>query len=244
MLEFWLSLGIIEKFFAYSACFGSLFFVFRMISIFFGFMSSGVTDASLDLDGDAIPDAMESVVDYSAFPDADGDGIPDIFDNDGSVTDLVDASPKLGEVPEKIPLLKSFLSLQNLSAFFMMLGWVGLAMMHSSGFGAVPALIAGFFAGTATTWVIIVITNWLMKLVSSGNVRIASAKGKIGRVYLRIPPGDSGQVEIAIDGRLKICDAVNSNEKEEIKSDTEVLVVDVNSEGILVVVPNPTDSKS
>lgn len=234
MLEFWLSLSIIEKFFAYSAGLGSLFFALRIISLCFGFMST----TSADIDGDGIPDVIDNGIDGSALPDVDGDGIPDVFDNDTPITDLVDSTHNIAEVPEKIPLAKSFLSLQNLSAFFMMLGWVGLAMMRSSGFGAIPALIAGSFAGTATAWVIIVITNWLMKLVSCGNIRIASAKGKLGRVYLRIPPGDSGQVEIAIDGRLTICDAISSDEQEEIKSDTEVLVVDVKPEGVLIVVPN------
>ena len=250
-MEMFLGLSLIERFFCYSAGFGSMFFVIRMITMLMGFMSSGggalISDqsaSSVDLDGDGIPDALEVGGNASSMIDADGNGIPDVMesgnsslllDSDGDgVPDILENDNQL---PEKVPLLKKFLSLQSLSAFFMMLGWVGLAMMKSSGFGPVPAVLAGSAAGVATASALTAMNDWLMGLRSCGNARLVTAKGQVGRVYLRIPAGDSGQVEVEVDGRLKICDAVSANENEAIDSDTKVLVVDVKDLNTLIVTP-------
>ena len=96
MLAFWETLSLAEKIFGLCGICGSLFFVFRFVSMILG--SFG--DSGVDADGDGIPDALEGhgVLDFTdadgngiadaleghtalGFSDADGDGIPDFMDS-------------------------------------------------------------------------------------------------------------------------------------------------------------------
>lgn len=239
-MGFWATFSLVEKIFALSAGFGSLFFVLRAVSLIFGVTGN----SGADLDGDGIPDALES---SGGLSDLDGDGIPDVLEHSGvSISSLIDSDgdgiPDViegdGNLPEKVPFFKKFLSLQNLSAFVMMFGFVGLAMTRSSGFGAIPAIIAGVIAGFIASWIFFIMNNSLMKLSQCGTARITSSVGKVGRVYLSIPANSDGQVEVEVDGRLKVCDAISADNTE-IKTDTKILVIDIkeNDEGkeLLVV---------
>ncbi len=268
MLAFWATLTVIEKFFAYSAGLGSMFFIVRAISLCMGAFSGqgadldgdGVPDAleqgggMVDLDGDGIPDALEAGgmadLDGDGIPDAlevggmadlDGNGIPDALEastmvdlNGNGIPDALENATDAGSIDldnhevlvERVPFFKRFLSMQNLSVFFMMLGWVGLAMMRSSGFGPIPATAAGLLAGFVSAGILMKVTNSLMKLSQTGTARTSSAIGKIGRVYLRIPADGDGQIEVNVDGRLKVCDAISSDGKE-IRTDSQVLVIDI-----------------
>lgn len=268
MLAFWATLTVIEKFFAYSAGLGSMFFIVRAISLCMGAFSGqgadldgdGVPDAleqgggMADLDGDGIPDSLEAGgmadLDGDGIPDAleaggmadlDGNGIPDALEagtmvdlNGNGIPDSLENASDSGDLDldnhevlvEKVPFFKRFLSMQNLSVFFMMLGWVGLAMMRSSGFGPIPATAAGLLAGFVSAGILMKVTNSLMKLSQTGTARTSSAIGKIGRVYLRIPANGDGQIEVNVDGRLKVCDAISSDGTE-IKTDSQVLVIDI-----------------
>ena len=251
MLAFWATLTVIEKFFAYSAGLGSMFFIVRAISLCMGAFSGqgadldgdGVPDAleqgggMVDLDGDGIPDALEA----GGMADLDGNGIPDALEvgtmvdlNGNGIPDSLENASDSGDLDldnhevlvEKVPFFKRFLSMQNLSVFFMMLGWVGLAMMRSSGFGPILATAAGLLAGFVSAGILMKVTNSLMKLSQTGTARTSSAIGKIGRVYLRIPANGDGQIEVNVDGRLKVCDAISSDGTE-IKTDSQVLVIDI-----------------
>ena len=198
-----------------------------------------------DLDGNGIPDALEA----GGMADLDGNGIPDVLEAANSVdlngNGIPDALENLASsngmttsdsgnvdldnheiMVEKVPFFKQFLSIQNLSAFFMMLGWVGLAMMRSSGFGPIPATAAGILAGFVSASILMKVTNSLMKLSQTGTARTTSAIGKTGRVYLRIPADGDGQIEVDVDGRLKVCDAISADGAE-IKTDSQVFVIDV-----------------
>lgn len=184
-----------------------------------------------DLDGDGIPDALE----HGEMVDIDGDGIPDVLENSTHGDSLSEHG-----LIEKVPLLKKFISMQNLSMFFMMFGLIGLAMMRSSGFSAFPSVLAGIAGGIFSAWILIKMTDALMKLVCCGNARTVTAIGKVGRVYLHIPSNGSGQVEVEVDGRLKILDAV-SIDNAEIKTDIEVLVIDIkkDKDGLETLVVKP-----
>lgn len=216
MFAFWASFNVFEKIFSVSAGIGSLFFILRAIGIIAGFVGS----SGVDLDGNGIPDALEQ----GGMIDLDGNGIPDALENNSIIDDLV--KPDIDNLPDRVPFSKKILSLQNLSAFVMMFGWVGLAMMRSSGFGVFPSMLAALVAGYLSTCLFYYINKSLMKLNRCGNARIVSAIGKIGKVYLRIPADDDGQIEVEVDGRLKICDAISSDNTE-IKTGTKVLVIDV-----------------
>ena len=144
--------------------------------------------------------------------DADTDG--DIFDGDS------DFSFKL-------------LSLQGLTAFFMMFGLSGLAFV-SSGIADVWSTLGGTGIGLVSVWVLRYIFSIFLRLHSDGTVRLKNAMGQTGRVYLRIPAKGTGQVQISVQGALKIYDAQSAHE-EEISTGENVRVVEVIGESLLVV---------
>ena len=216
MAEFFASMSVIEIIFSICAGIGSVFFILRALSVFMGFAGTDGADGggSIEADGGA---------DMSMLQDLDGNGIPDILETDA--------------LPVKYKNRFIEFSLQNISAFLMMFGLIGLAMMKSSGFGPVPAVIAGFVGGVLLAWIITKVTRSLMHLQWSGNIQITSSIGKIGTVYLTIPANGTGQVQVEISGRLETRDAVSAD-NEEIKSGTEIQVVSIKEGNILAVTKN------
>jgi membrane protein implicated in regulation of membrane protease activity len=125
-------------------------------------------------------------------------------------------------------------SLHGLTGFFMMFGLVGLAMSRQFWIPDLAAAAGGIVAGLFTVWVIGKIFVTMARLQSDGTLSINSAVGQQGRVYLRIPSGGTGQVQVPCQGRLMIYDAVASG-KEELKTGEPVLVIDVTGGNLLVV---------
>jgi membrane protein implicated in regulation of membrane protease activity len=103
-----------------------------------------------------------------------------------------------------------FLSIQGLSAFFLMFGLVGLALLREGVYQAV-SLIAGVAAGVFTVWVVSQIFVQMKKLQSDGTLQMKNAIGQEGTVYLNIPQDGTGQVRITVQGRLRIFDALSAN---------------------------------
>jgi membrane protein implicated in regulation of membrane protease activity len=127
------------------------------------------------------------------------------------------------------------LSLQGLTAFFMMFGLVGLATLYSG----VPMLFsvpAGVIAGIFTVWVISLIFAGMLGLQSEGTLKIENAVGQEGEVYLNIPPKGTGQVRVAVQGSLRIFDASSASGKKLATGD-KIKVVNVVSGSILMVEP-------
>lgn len=125
------------------------------------------------------------------------------------------------------------LSLQTLTAFFMMFGLTGLALLKS-GVAELLTILGGAAAGTFTMWVIAKIFQLMLNLQSDGTLRIVNAIGQEGSVYLTIPKGGSGQVRVSVQGALKIFDAV-SEKNEKIPTGGRVRVSNVINENTLVV---------
>ena len=100
------------------------------------------------------------------------------------------------------------LSLQGATTFVMVFGFAGFAMSRGSGYGAVPSLVVAFGLGFAV--------------------------GQAGRIYLGVKPDVPGKIEVTIQGRLQIFDAV-SETGEPLPTDTRVVVVRVESQNVMVV---------
>ncbi len=85
----------------------------------------------------------------------------------------------------------TFFSVRNLIYFMMMFGWVGLACSKSGAptWISIPVAVV---AGLLTTLVIGWIFYMFSRLTESGNIRIGSAIGKVGTVYIRVPEKRSG----------------------------------------------------
>ncbi|MBM4427611.1 MAG: hypothetical protein FJ031_10260 [Chloroflexi bacterium] len=102
------------------------------------------------------------------------------------------------------------LSLQGLTAFFMMFGLVGLSLLRTSLPTAV-SVIGGTAAGLITFWVLSLIFSQMKRLQSEGTIQIQNTVGSEGSVYLTIPPHSTGQVQIVAQGSLKIFDATSKS---------------------------------
>lgn len=125
------------------------------------------------------------------------------------------------------------LSVQGLTAFFMMFGLVGLTLLKAQTPTAVT-LLGGIAAGAFTVWVLSIIFSKMKLLQSDGTIDIKNAIGAHGSVYLNIPANGSGQIQVTVQGALKIFDAV-SKDDQKISTGEKVIVVDVADNKTLIV---------
>jgi hypothetical protein len=96
-----------------------------------------------------------------------------------------------------------FLSLRSIGGFFVGFGWTGV-ITYKAGWGVGGATAAAFGAGLLVMGAMYAILRVLYAQKSSGNIRMANAIGKTGRVYLSIPANGStgGQVQITFQGQM------------------------------------------
>ncbi len=125
------------------------------------------------------------------------------------------------------------LSMQGLTAFFMMFGLIGLALVRAK----IPTfftILGGTAAGLLAVLLISILFSQMKKLQSDGTVIIQNAIGQTGTVYLTIPARGSGQVQVPVQGVLRLFDAVAKDQKI-IKTGSKVRVLDIMEEKTLVV---------
>ena len=130
------------------------------------------------------------------------------------------------------------LSLQGLGAFSTMFGLVGFAIERSTPLPSIVAIAAGTAAGLATMWIIARIFRAMLGLESSGNIDVHAALGQEARVYLAIPPGGTGKVQITIADRFRTFDA-KSDSASALPTGARVFVTNVVDHDVLVVDPVP-----
>jgi hypothetical protein len=95
-------------------------------------------------------------------------------------------------------------------------------------------VIGGMLAGLATVAVVSAIFSQMKRLQTDGTVNIQNTVGKDGEVYLNIPKNGSGQVQVIVQGSLKIFDAISSN-KAPIATGEKIHVVGVQGGNTLLV---------
>lgn len=125
------------------------------------------------------------------------------------------------------------MSIQGLTSFFMMFGLVGLALLKA-GLPVLVTVIGGMVAGLITVAVTGLVFTQMKRLQTEGTINIENTIGKEGNVYLGIPKNGTGQVQIIVQGSLKIFDAV-SKSRNTIATGEKVQVVGVASGNTLVV---------
>jgi hypothetical protein len=128
------------------------------------------------------------------------------------------------------------LSLQGLSAFFMMFGLVGLALVRESKIGEAPALGIAALAGVGSMWLIGKLFGMMTKLQSSGTLNMQNAIGQSGTVYLTVPKSGRGKVEVVVQGRLGVFEAT-THLGGDIATGARVRVVAIESGDTLIVEP-------
>jgi hypothetical protein len=193
----------LEIIFIGSAVIGGTLFILRMLTMVIGGMDFGDADVPTDFDG----------------------GFDGALDGDIGLDGEVDH-------PSTDYSFK-FLSLQGLTAFFMIFGLVGLAL-HRADLWPIISIAGGTVMGTLTVWLIGLVFTAMMGLQRSGTIQIKNAIGQQGTVYLTIPATGSGQVEVVVQGSLKIFDAVSEGENT-IPTHSKVKVVGVADNNTLTV---------
>ena len=128
------------------------------------------------------------------------------------------------------------INVKSILSFLMMFGWAGII---SLGFklSTVSTLIIAIITGLVTLILVAGLLYLVTRLSYDGTLNVENAIGKTGDVILHIPAKKIGfgQVQVNVQGALRTLDAV-TEEAEEIKSGTKVLVVDVMDNNILLVV--------
>lgn len=125
------------------------------------------------------------------------------------------------------------LSMQGLTAFFMMFGLVGLALFHT-GLHVSITVLGGTIAGLSAVWLMGLVFRAMLGLQSDGTLDIQNAVGQVGEVYLTIPAKGTGQVSVVVQGSLRIFDAMSANKKK-IATGEKIKVVEVISGNLLLV---------
>lgn len=125
------------------------------------------------------------------------------------------------------------LSIQGVTAFFTMFGLIGLALLRAN-LAITWTILGGSAAGVFAVYIISLLFSQLKKLQSDGSMNIQNAVGQKGKVYLAIPPKGSGQVQLPVQGTMRILDAV-SDENKAIKTGSNVQVTKVIDNKTLVV---------
>ncbi len=128
----------------------------------------------------------------------------------------------------------TFFSVRNLIYFLMMFGWTGLAS-SKSGAPTWLSILVAIVAGLLTTIIIGWIFYMFSKLTESGNIRISSAIGQIGTVYIQIPEKRSGMgvIQLVMQGVTQERNAMTDGEA--LQTGVTVMVSDVIGGNILLV---------
>ena len=131
----------------------------------------------------------------------------------------------------------SLFSLLSVVSFIMGAGWMGLACRLQWGMNPMPS----FFAAVAFGSFLMLISSfgmWQMRRMNvEGGYDPRNAIGRIGRVYLRVPPKGEGQgqVQIDLDGNQRVMPAVSTGPA--IDSFAAIKIVDILEGETFIVEP-------
>ncbi|RED46556.1 hypothetical protein DFQ10_101327 [Winogradskyella eximia] len=128
-----------------------------------------------------------------------------------------------------------FISFKNLVGFFTIFGWSGIACIDS-GLSTPLTIIISIISGLLMMVIMAALFFFISKLSDSGTLNYKNALDAVGEVYLTIGADRSkmGKVSISVQGTLRELDALTDS-LSELKTGTIVKVVDITSNGILIV---------
>ena len=129
----------------------------------------------------------------------DDNGIDGVFGND---------SPDAPDVHMGDSGLRIF-TVRGMVAFFAVGGWAGLSALSLSG-SAAAAILTALISGTLALLLVAWFFKWAASLNENGSLQMDSAVGKVGEVYITVPPGmtGTGKVNVIIQGRLTEAEAM------------------------------------
>lgn len=131
-----------------------------------------------------------------------------------------------------------FISLKSLIGFFTIFGWSGIACIDA-GLSKPMTVLISVICGLIMMTIMAAMFHFMKKLTDSGTLDYKNALNAIGEVYLTIGANRSrmGKVSVRVQGTLREMDALTDSFTE-LKSGTIIKIVDVTSNGILIVDQN------
>jgi len=150
-------------------------------------------------------------------------------------TDMADVD---AEIDTDVGIGFQFFTFKNFIGFFTIFSWTGLACIDN-GFGTGLTVLISSLAGLAMMFVMAGIYFLLSRMVDDGTLKVSNAVGRLGEVYMNIPPkGDGmGKIQINIQGSMREMSAI-SNDEELLKMGSVVKVLEVIDGHILLVTKN------
>ena len=147
----------------------------------------------------------------------DDNGIEGVFGSD---------SPDAPDVHFGDSGLRIF-TVRGMVAFFAVGGWAGLSALSLSG-SAAAAIVTAFIAGTLALLLVAWFFKWAASLNENGTLQMESAVGKVGEVYITVPPemSGTGKVNVIIQGRMTEAEAMTDCDRP-LKYGEPVEVVDM-----------------
>jgi hypothetical protein len=151
----------------------------------------------------------------------------------------IDGADDIGDVDTSIDadtgIEFQFISLKNLIGFFTIFGWSGIACI-GEGISKPITILISVISGLIMMIIMAAMFHYMKKLADSGTLNYKNALDAVGEVYLTIGENRSrmGKVSVRVQGTLRELDALTDSFTE-LKSGTIIKVVDVTSNGILIV---------
>ena len=158
----------------------------------------------------------------------------------GGDMDGIDADLDLAEGGEGGA--SGILSVRTIGAFFTGFGWTG-ASMTDYGYGLGITTVVSAVVGSALLAMVFYLMAYLHSLRQEGTLDYSNTIGKVGSVYLPIPPNRKGlgQIEVTIQGRLSIVKAVTDHDKK-IGNRVAVRVTELVDQQTILVEPLENES--
>ena len=128
-----------------------------------------------------------------------------------------------------------FITFKNLVGFFTIFGWSGIACIDA-GLSQPLTIIISSVSGLVMMIIMAGLLYFMSKLTDSGTLDFNNAIDAIGEVYLTIGADRSrmGKVSVRVQGTMRELDALTDS-LNDLKSGSIIKVVDVTSNGILIV---------
>jgi hypothetical protein len=137
-----------------------------------------------------------------------------------------------------------FFSVRSITGFLGGFGWTGVIALEG-GLSVGISTLLGIVVGGGMMLSVAFLMKTLYSLRERGNIDYSNAIGKVGTVYLPIPPNQSGpgQIKITVQGRLKVVPAYTES-KQTIASQQKVWVVGLLDPRTFLVEPNQPRNNS
>ncbi len=130
-----------------------------------------------------------------------------------------------------------FFTFKNTVAFFAIFGWSGIACVDYN-YSNTTTIIVSLVCGLIMMTIMAFLMFYMKKLNDSGTLKMKNALGEIGEVYMTIKArrGNIGKVHVRVQNSLRELEAL-TDYNSDLKQGTVIKVIEVTSNGLLIVEP-------